>query len=314
MARTGGVKRTQQQMDVEAIDRALGTPEENVYGQASQRLKGPVPADVSTPLAGSTSASPTDMSIPRANQRDASALAPGQTSKTQPVGDPVALDVGPAPAPAAPAATPSGMDLSWGDTGRLRGFNTNEWGPGGDPGYDENSFKNNFGKIASRYEAKPSNLPALAADPDFQKLFPGASVDSKDRLIMPDGSQIDVLIAADPGSDSAQGWAWQPLNEGGPSAGDTANMFGAAATGAGAAPAGPTDDRTLLEQIMASVDAMAKGNEDPMVKQQIDKLLSQASPQLQAQLNTSLSGATQGSANTLPVPAGVRRVGAGGAR
>jgi hypothetical protein len=362
MARVAHVRRNQREYENEAIDDMLGEPE-NVYAQASQRLKPGVtlPEPSGAPISavsgsigninptsvpgaamsrtpsggggGSTSSALNDTpdlgGLATTKTGAPNATPTGPVSTTQPVGprvgpigsnpyDPALdgplSDYGPqVEQEAPPAAAPSGADLQWGSQ-EMPGFNTAEWGPGGDPNYDENSPKNNFGKIASRYAKKPSSLKLIAADKDFQALFPGAHFDEKDHLIMPDGSVVDVLTAADSGTDTATGWAWQPLNESGAGGADTANAFGSAASATGGNVPGVTDDNTLLAQIMASVDAMAKGNEDPLVKQQIDKLLAQASPQLQSQLNTALSGTTQGRSSTVPAPSNTKRVGVGGVR
>jgi hypothetical protein len=115
-----------------------------------------------------------------------------------------------------------GPSQSWGDADipgaeqiqpgqfvdQLRGFNTNAWGSGE---RGSNTIKNSFGKIASRYEAKPSSLPQLFADPEFQELFPNASIvegGAWDKIDLGDGTEIDVLQGADPNSDSSQGWQW----------------------------------------------------------------------------------------------------------
>jgi len=69
---------------------------------------------------------------------------------------------------------PGTENIQWGDTSRLSGFNTNEWGAGGTEGYDEYSYKNIFGKIASRYAPSPEGARQLFNDPDFKRAFPRA--------------------------------------------------------------------------------------------------------------------------------------------
>lgn len=141
---------------------------------------------------------------------------------------------------AEPVATPtlgarSGAEMvtSWGDTSGLRGFNTNEWGQNS-PEYDEASIKNNFGKIASRYDpTQPGATRTLMADPEFQALFPNASLvehPKGDQIDFGDGNPVDVLINAVEGG-SGEAWAFQTGGGG---------MAGSAAVGAGGVPASPS--------------------------------------------------------------------------
>lgn len=105
--------------------------------------------------------------------------------------------------------------LASGTKGKMSGYNTNAWGT------DErgsNTIKNSFGKIASRYEAKPSSLAAIFADPDFQRLFPEASIvegGAGDKIDFGDGRPVDVLQSADPNADSALAWDWMTEDAGG---------------------------------------------------------------------------------------------------
>lgn len=110
--------------------------------------------------------------------------------------------------------------------GQLRGFNTQGWGTGE---RGTNSIKNTFGKIASRYEAKPSSISALFADPDFQEAFPNARIvegGAGDKIDIGDGVEIDILESADPNSDTSNGWAWMP-NDGGGFGGPVDQTMGA---------------------------------------------------------------------------------------
>jgi hypothetical protein len=148
-------------------------------------------------------------------------------SQTQPVGQPEPVQ---ATAPAAPQG--NGVDArdalgGYAGKGTMLGFNTGDYG--GDK-KARNSVKNTFGRIASRYEAKPSSMKLIAQDADFQRYFPGATFDEKDRLHLPPGllsdfesgvsvnnpEGIDVLGSSDPTNDTAAGWTWQDLgNDGG---------------------------------------------------------------------------------------------------
>lgn len=106
-------------------------------------------------------------------------------------------------------------NLATGTKGKLSGFNTNAWGSGE---RGTNSIKNSFGKIASRYDAKPSSLAAIFADPDFQRLFPEASIvegGAGDKIDFGDGRPVDVLQSADPNADSAIAWDWMTEDGGG---------------------------------------------------------------------------------------------------
>jgi hypothetical protein len=108
--------------------------------------------------------------------------------------------------------------LTWGGVGRMEGFEVGS-SYGGDM-KARNSVKNTFGRIASRYPSQPSSIDRIMADPDFQAAFPNARRLSFDKIdfggVMSDfesGSPVgvvDVLTSADPTTDRARGWAWQP--------------------------------------------------------------------------------------------------------
>lgn len=123
---------------------------------------------------------------------------------------------------------PEAANVASGSAGNMLGFNTAGWGSG-ERGTD--SFKNTFGKIASRYEAKPSSLDAIINDPDFKSFFPNARIVGFDKIDFGDGNAVDVLVSADPTADTAQGWSFQtgaPGSAGGSGAGSPGSAGGAA--------------------------------------------------------------------------------------
>jgi hypothetical protein len=168
-------------------------------------------------------------------------------SQTQPVGPPQPVEA------AAPAPQGNGVEArqalgGYAGKGNMLGFNTGGYGGDLKAG---NSVKNTFGRIASRYDAKPSSMKLIAQDADFQRYFPGARFDDKDRLHldpsmlsdfesgvggMGGADGIDVLGSADVGSDSAAGWTWQ----------DGAHDGGGGAMGGGMG--GQMDPMALLAQ------------------------------------------------------------------
>jgi hypothetical protein len=179
-------------------------------------------------------------------------------SQTQPVGQPLPEA---APQQAAPDNGQASRDALGGYAGKgtMLGFNQGDYG--GDV-KARNSVKNTFGRIASRYDAKPSSMKLIAQDPDFQRYFPGARFDDKDRLHldpnklsdfeggvggMGGADGIDVLGSADVGSDSAAGWTWQDsAHDGGGQTVDTGG-FG-----------GGMDPMMLLQQ--GNPDQLAEGD------------------------------------------------------
>lgn len=107
------------------------------------------------------------------------------------------------------ADIPEAADLTWGDTSRMTGFNTNAWGT---PERGSNTIKNSFGKIASRYDPRqPGAARQMMADPDFQRLFPEARLvehPKGDQIDFGDGNPIDVLVNAVEGG-AGEAWAFQ---------------------------------------------------------------------------------------------------------
>lgn len=201
---------------------------------------------------------------------------------TQPVKDAAPSSIPEPVTPAAKPALPPGSSasarygtgnipgaegLAYGDTSRLKGFNTNEWGPGGTEGYEDSSIKNTFGKIATRYPSSPDGLRQLMADPDFLQYFPEARIldhPTDPKIDFGDGNPIDVLAAS-----GEQGWQWLPEDE----AGAPVGAGGGAGVGGGAAmPTGLGDDSDVLAQIQAALAAQSRG-EMPFLNQKLEGMV-----------------------------------------
>ena len=69
---------------------------------------------------------------------------------------------------------PGAEDVQWGDTSRLSGFNTNEWGAGGSEGYDEVQLQEHVREDCQPLRAQPRERPA-----DIQR--PGLPEDVSER-------------------------------------------------------------------------------------------------------------------------------------
>lgn len=120
------------------------------------------------------------------------------------------------PAPAATATREDRDKLTWGTTGRMEGFQVGST-YGGDV-KARNSVKNTFGRIASKYEAKPSSIDAILADPEFKRYFPNAKKAGFDSIdfggVMSDFESgtpvgvVDVGAAFDANTDTGRGWWW----------------------------------------------------------------------------------------------------------
>jgi hypothetical protein len=166
------------------------------------------------------------------------------------------------PAPSGPRSydyIPGAESVKSGSVGKMSGFNTAGWG-GGQEGYDEFSYKNTFGKLASNYESTPDSVRALVNTPEFKAQFPNARLvdhptDPKIQF-EPNDAPVDVLASSGQG-----GWQWLP-EDGGGGAGVMAGMGGG----------GGVDDlmNADLSGIMAQAQALTDGSEiDPTLLQQI---------------------------------------------
>lgn len=150
----------------------------------------------------------------------------GGVSTTMPVGERTELPGGGGSTGGGVTPTIGDRDsLKYSNVGQMNGFNTGDYG--GDV-KARNSVKNTFGRIASRYEHKPSSLKAIMADPEFQKYFPNARLvegGAGDKIdfggVLSDFESgvpvgvVDVMQAADPNADSSMGWAWMDEANGG---------------------------------------------------------------------------------------------------
>ena len=206
---------------------------------------------------------PTPSGIPGATVRESLPEAPKPSTLPAAVPEPApAPEKIPAGAGAKNYDVVEGADqLTWGDTSRLSGFNTNEWGEGGSAGYHDNSVKNTFGKLATRYDPSPDGARQLVGDPDFKRMFPQAELidhptDPKIRFF-PDDEPVDVLIASGEG-----GWGWQPEGGGGGAAG-AGGGFGIGTTDIDA-----LAESDILKKIQEALAAMGKG-EQPMLDEAI---------------------------------------------
>lgn len=132
-----------------------------------------------------------------------------------------------------------------------------------------NTIKNSFGKIASRYDpTKPGAARSVMADPDFQRLFPEATIvehPNGDLIDFGDGKPVDVLRAARAGG-AGEAWQWgveddaAPAQQGG---GGGINLQAlAAGIGGGADPmaaiqaelqrlTGGQDEQSMIQQLLS---------------------------------------------------------------
>ena len=127
--------------------------------------------------------------------------------------------------------------------------------------------------------SKPSEIAARVASPEFQARFPGATFDGKDKIdfkgALSEGSTgspvglIDVLMAADQGSDSSNGlwWGFEPDDSTGdplPNVKQTTQRDGQMVA---------SDDNSTLAKIMAELQAAGKGTQSPLDRDAILALL-----------------------------------------
>ncbi len=156
----------------------------------------------------------------------------------------------PSMAPAAPAtpnyaADPSSIRGAGWNAGSIpgAGYNAENWGT-------NSGVKYVASEILSRYPATPSGVAAAMNDPDWKRLFPGATFDGKDRIDFGDTPSdfvkggprvgiVDVLLSADREKDTAAGlwWGNDPGFNGLASAGPVGSALGLG--GAMQAPSSP---------------------------------------------------------------------------
>jgi hypothetical protein len=218
----------------------------------------------------------------------------GGPVQTQPVGTPVRLDEAAAPpatlAPA-PAMPDNGKEArnalgGYAGVGQMNGFNTG--GYGGDM-KAANSVKNTAGRIFSRYGNDRSGFEAIFDDPndpndafdaDWKRYFPNATWDGRDKINF--GGVLSDFESGVPVSwvDTAKGWSgdkgegWQWIDEvnaegGGmqPQAADLAALLG---VGQPQQPQG-----SQLDEVMAQIQALSQGADDPMQREALMQLLNQ---------------------------------------
>jgi hypothetical protein len=128
--------------------------------------------------------------------------------------------------------------LQWAHT-NMPGFNTGAWG-GRQPGYDEDTVKNVFGKIASHFPSTPEGLRQLVASDMFKKAFPAARLiegGAGDKIDfggvlsefeaggVPVGV-VDVGVAFDPRTNTGAGWGWPTAGGPAPGGGGSAPVAG----------------------------------------------------------------------------------------
>jgi hypothetical protein len=191
-------------------------------------------------------------------------------NSTQPVDGPLKLQE---PAPPTNSIDSRKALGGYAGVGNMLGFNTAMDYPDDKAA---NSVKNTFGRIASRYGNNSQGIEQLLQDADFQRYFPGAQYDGKDRInfggILSDFESgtpvydVDISKAWDNGQ--GEGWTWQDLvNDGG---GQMGGGSMGPAQGLSGAPGGQDiltalmgeqgmNDNGLLQQIQAELQKMLSG-------------------------------------------------------
>ena len=138
--------------------------------------------------------------------------------------NPAATQVAPTMGDAARGTLPQGgqwgADYEWqgpeaggvaaGDPSRLTGFNTAGWGTGE---RGTASFKNTFGRMASRYDPRAAgSLDAMLSDPEFRRFYPNARKVGPDKIDFGDGRPVDVWRNYDDRTGAGDAWAWQTMD------------------------------------------------------------------------------------------------------
>jgi hypothetical protein len=239
-------------------------------------------------------------------RRDALMGQMGGPVQTQPVGTPVRLEAGNYQAgPADHTALVNGMGFQtteqsgaangkearnalggYAGVGQMNGFNTG--GYGGDM-KAANSVKNTAGRIFSRYGNDRSGFEAIFDDPndpndafdaDWKRYFPNATWDGRDKVNF--GGVLSDFESGVPVSwvDTAKGWSgdkgegWQWIDEvnaeGGGMQPQAADLAALLAVGQPEQPQG-----TQLDEVMAQIQALSQGADDPMQREALMQLLNQ---------------------------------------
>ncbi len=132
-----------------------------------------------------------------------------------------------------------------------------------------NSMKNTFGRIASRYGNDAAGFQSLMGDADFQRYFPNATYDGKDRINF--GGQLSDFESGTPvyDVDVAQGWEngagqnWQWLDQvntgGGSQGGMDANMAPPSDLMQALTAGGGLTGNDTLERIQKELQALING-------------------------------------------------------
>lgn len=221
-------------------------------------------------------------------EQDAFVRQMGGGASTMPIGGRSPLDaagVNPVPETSGLSTSVAGdtkqQDLSGGNSqasrnalggyagvGQMNGFRQDDYG--GDQ-KAANSMKNTYGRIASRYEQKPSSLGAIMADPDFQRYFPNAKQAGFDKIDFggtlsdfesgtPVGL-VDVFQGADEANDTSAGGQWLDQNFMGGQGGGGSVMDGGGSSDLMAAltAGGGLTGNDTLERIQKELQALING-------------------------------------------------------
>jgi hypothetical protein len=212
-------------------------------------------------------------------RRDALMGQMGGPVQTQPVGTPVRLDE--AAAPPATLAPPPPMPSRppAGDFSRMSGYSADNWGK-------MDSSKYGIGEIAARYKASPNGGAQFLQDPDLLKLAPNVrniSSNGKNDVFDFGGiidphtgariGRIDMGLKFDPANPDAEtAWGWQDLDnpEGGGMQPQAADLAALLAVGQPEQPQG-----NQLDEVMAQIQALSQGADDPMQREALMRLLGQ---------------------------------------
>lgn len=166
--------------------------------------------------------------------------------------------------PGAPGATPDALPQP-GDFSLMQGYNDQKWG-------NQKSVKYIAGSILSRYPPTPEGLQQAVQDPDFKAWFPNAQLIGDDKVdfggVLSDidgGVPVGVVdVGLKFSQGGGEGWWWGAEDPN-------------AATGGGGGgfnlPQGLTDSGDPLADIIAQIQALTEGGQDPLVRKALENLL-----------------------------------------